>query len=217
MTDKLDPITITEVLTTLKLLDKRIAKLSNQLTFHAVETANGRFSVGNESYPSLEKAEAAIKTAYNRVTSLLARRARLKGRLTLSNAVTKVYVGGKDISVAEAIEMKSSITSQLTIENRLSKSITLAARVVEDSERRIATLTDRRVSQIMDNKKSLDAGDDTVSIIEKAVRKSEEVKVHDPLKATELLENLQERIQDFLGSIDTRLTISNSVTFVDAD
>jgi len=209
-------ITVTEALSTLKLLDKKIEKQSKVLEFYAWETvANGKVMVGRDYFPSVKDATDFITKAHDKVTSLMASRARLKSKVVASNAQTKVNIGKAEMTVAEAIEYKSSISSQLVVENRINHAIAKVTRAQDDLETRIQTQIENKVNLVLGNKKSLDASDDTLQIIEKQVRESNKIVFHDPLSAVELMSNLSEEILEFLGSVDVVLTVSNSTTMVE--
>jgi len=209
-------ITVTEALSTLKLLDKKIEKQSKVLEFYAWETvANGKVMVGRDYFPSVKDATDFITKAHDKVTSLMASRARLKSKVVASNAQTKVNIGKAEMTVAEAIEYKSSISSQLVVENRINHAISKVTRAQDDLETRIQTQIENKVNLVLGNKKSLDASDDTLQIIEKQVRESNKIVFHDPLSAVGLMSNLSEEILEFLGSVDVVLTVSNSTTMVE--
>jgi len=209
-------ITVTEALSTLKLLDKKIEKQSKVLEFYAWETvANGKVMVGRDYFPSVKDATDFITKAHDKVTSLMASRALLKSKVVASNAQTKVNIGKAEMTVAEAIEYKSSISSQLVVENRINHAISKVTRAQDDLETRIQTQIENKVNLVLGNKKSLDASDDTLQIIEKQVRESNKIVFHDPLSAVELMSNLSEEILEFLGSVDVVLTVSNSTTMVE--
>jgi len=209
-------ITVTEALSTLKLLDKKIEKQSKVLEFYAWETvANGKVMVGRDYFPSVKDATDFITKAHDKVTSLMASRARLKSKVVASNAQTKVNIGKAEMTVAEAIEYKSSISSQLVVENRINHAIAKVTRAQDDLETRIQTQIENKVNLVLGNKKSLDASDDTLQIIEKQVRESNKIVFHDPLSAVGLMSNLSEEILEFLGSVDVVLTVSNSTTMVE--
>jgi hypothetical protein len=209
-------ITVTEALSTLKLLDKKIEKQSKVLEFYAWETvANGKVLVGRDYFPSVKDAIDFITKAHDKVTSLMASRARLKGKVVASNAQTKVNIGRAEMTVAEAIEYKNSISSQLAVENRINQAIAKVTRAQEDLENRIQAQIENKVNLVLGNKKSLDTSDDTLQVIEKQVRKSNKIVFHDPLSAVGLVSSLSEEILEFLGSVDVVLTVSNSTTMVE--
>jgi hypothetical protein len=208
-------ITVTEALSTLKLLDKKIAKQTKGLQFHVVEVkASNQVTVGQVRFKDVAEAETHIRSQYDKVKTLMQNRADLKGQVVGSNAVTKVTIGGKEMTVAEAIEMKSSIDAQLAIESRLAQSISVSTRIEEETERRIKNLIESKVQTLLGNKKTIDAGDDTLTIIDKQVRKSEAVVIHDPLNAAKLYDETCEASQEFLTNVDVILTVSNSTTKV---
>lgn len=209
-------MTITEALSNLRTLDKRIQKSARSLAYHAVEVAaSGQASVGQQPFPSVEAAKKVIVSNHDKVLGLIEQRAKLKGAIVASNAKTEITIGKKTMTVAEAIEYKTSINAKVIIQDRLRLGIQEASRLAEDNERRINALVNRKVDSILGNKKSLDENDSTTKVIEAQVRESERITIHDPLNAVALHETISEEVQEFLSNIDVVLTVSNSTTFIE--
>ena len=98
-----EKMTIHKALCELKTLDARITKCIGETEYvfankHSNDKVNGM---------TVAAYCDEIKSGYQRVTDLIRRRDAIKRAVVLSNAVTKVTVGGKEYTVAEAIEMKN--------------------------------------------------------------------------------------------------------------
>ena len=98
-----EKMTIHKALCELKTLDARITKCIGETEYvfankHSNDKVNGM---------TVAAYCDEIKSGYQRVTDLIKRRDAIKRAVVLSNAVTKVTVGGKEYTVAEAIEMKN--------------------------------------------------------------------------------------------------------------
>lgn len=98
-----EKMTIHKALCELKTLDARITKSIGETEYvfankHSNDKVNGM---------TVAAYCDEIKSGYQRVTDLIKRRDAIKRAVVLSNAVTKVTVGGKEYTVAEAIEMKN--------------------------------------------------------------------------------------------------------------
>lgn len=98
-----EKMTVHKALCELKTLDARIQKSIQQGTFvFANKHSNNKVagvSIGTYS--------EEIRAAYQSAKDLIARRDAIKRAVTLSNATVKVTIGGKEYTVAEAIEMKN--------------------------------------------------------------------------------------------------------------
>ena len=98
-----EKMTIHRALSELKTMDDRITKAIDDVTYvvavkHSAEKIYG---------VTVADFKENIKSGYQKVQSLMARRDAMKRAVVLSNATTKVIVAGKEMSVAEAIEQKN--------------------------------------------------------------------------------------------------------------
>ena len=107
---------VTKALNELKLLDERIRKEIMNSSF--VATAK---IVEKKVTPNCTKDEfnAKAKATFQSINDLMDRRARIKAAVVASNAVTKLQINGTEMTVAEAIELKTSITYQVQLLNTM--------------------------------------------------------------------------------------------------
>ena len=99
-----ETMTIHEALAELKMLDKRIGQKIEEGSF-AVANRHTNNKIGGLT---VEEYIAKASESYQSITDLIARRAAIRNALSLSNAQTKIEVGGKTYTIAEAIEMKKT-------------------------------------------------------------------------------------------------------------
>ncbi|HYK73264.1 MAG TPA: hypothetical protein VEV44_09105, partial [Pseudoneobacillus sp.] len=98
-------ITIAKGLVELKLLNNRINRVINDSVFAG-------FTVGKKvmtGFNDIEELEQRAKSDYQSVQDLIKRRNEIKSAIVVSNATTEVQIADKTLTVAEAIERKSSI------------------------------------------------------------------------------------------------------------
>jgi hypothetical protein len=94
-------ISVTQALAELKLLDKRIQKALDYVTWADVKT---------KSHPvDTDKFSKNVHAEYQSFLALVKRRDAMKRAVVTSNATTRVKVGAWEGTVAEAIEYKTSI------------------------------------------------------------------------------------------------------------
>ena len=122
-----EKMTITRALTELKTLDKRIQKTTGSGVFISFQ---GKFHKPNE----YSKKGPAV---YQSVMDLLNRRKRIKSAIVSSNAVTNVKICGKEMTIAEAIETKSSIKHHEYLIGQLKRQYADANRSVENINARV--------------------------------------------------------------------------------
>ena len=98
-----EKMTVHKALCELKTLDARIQKSIQQGTFVFANKHSNNKVAG----VSINTYSEEIRAAYQSAKDLIARRDAIKRAVTLSNATVKVTIGGKEYTVAEAIEMKN--------------------------------------------------------------------------------------------------------------
>ena len=99
-----ETMVVHRALAELKTMDSRIEKAIRNTVYvlavkHSAEKING-VKVGDF--------KDNMKSSYQKVTDLMARRDAMKRAVVLSNATTKVKIGGVNYTVAEAIEIKNN-------------------------------------------------------------------------------------------------------------
>ena len=98
-----EKMTVHKALAELKIIDDRIHKAVHNSVF-VYSCKNGIDKVDGVPVSDFKK---DINSNYQKVTNLINRRNAMKRAIVLSNAVTKVTVGDKEYTVAEAIDMKN--------------------------------------------------------------------------------------------------------------
>ena len=102
---ELKKLTIHRALTELKMLNHRIEATTHEVS---VVLPNRK---SNEKINGIEikDYEKQMQASYDKVTSLIEYRNRIKALVVESNAITKVIIGKDEMTVAEAIERKQSM------------------------------------------------------------------------------------------------------------
>ena len=194
-------ITITRALTELKTLDKRIQKAIDSGSFVSYQ---GQFYKPNEM-------TKAAQSNYQSIMDLLERRKKIKSLIVMSNAVTHVTICGKELTVAEAIETKSSIKHLENLLNRLKAQHAEANRTVE-------SLNDKVRRDLESKTKMTNEKDDTkIDLLEFSTTYMDMhgVKLYDPIKVSSKIEELETYITGFKSEVDFILTEKNSTTYLD--
>src|ERR1035437_8401176 len=102
-------ISVTRALVELKRLDERISKAISGGLFVARTIGRDTNKKVIGSSDTVASVEAKIHGSFDKVNSLIVNRERIKSAIVLSNANTKVKILGRDVTVAEAIELKSTV------------------------------------------------------------------------------------------------------------
>ena len=199
-----EKMTVHKALCELKTLDARIQKSIQQGTFvFANKHSNNKVagvSIGTYS--------EEIRAAYQSAKDLIARRDAIKRAVTLSNATVKVTIGGKEYTVAEAIEMKNQqlLLKKLDNDNR-------RARLEADKNNgdMLEMRADEYVKSLYGNVDMKGASDEIKKVRADFIA-AQTMEIVDPINITTELTTLEKEINDFVVEIDSALSVSNALT-----
>lgn len=213
-----EKMTIHKALAELKTMDDRITDAINAPIYvlavkHSAEKING---------VTISDFKKSIESCYQKVMSLMARRDAMKRAVVLSNAQTKVQVGGKEYTVAEAIDMKNNGTEYKKIlKNRIANQYNGAR---NDLERNSGEAIEKRAEQYVlaviqaqpkDAKMAIDS--DAMQALRKDYIKNNTYDLIDPLNVVKTMESLVDEINEFEAEVDAALSCSNALTVIEFD
>jgi sugar-specific transcriptional regulator TrmB len=199
-------ISITRGLTELKTLDARINKAIGEGNYIAM-TVGKKSVVG---FPTIEDFEKKAKSSLQSVQDLIKRRNAIKSAIVNSNATTKVTIAGQEMTVAEAIERKTSINYEKALLQKLVTDYNNTIRRFEQESSKVQERLDEllKTTYGKDVKVSSDQYDSTA----KPFLEQNEPKLIDPLKLREEIEKLDKSIAEFEMNVDFVLSESNTIT-----
>ena len=194
-------ITITRALVELKTLDKRIQKSIDTSVFVSYK---GQF------YQPAEGAKEAA-SAYQSINDLIERRKRIKSAIIKSNANTSVKICGTEMTVAEAIETKSSIKHKKNLLAVMKNQYGSACTNVEH--------INAKVRKDLENKSSRDADKEkqqmSLEEFSKVYVNMHGVELFDPIKLSQKIEQLESYITQFEQEVDYVMSEKNAVTTIE--
>lgn len=194
-------ITITEGLSQLKLLDKRITKEISSLSVVGVKEGS---KVMNGFTPEGAKSE------FQSVNALIERRAKLKMAINESNVKTIVSVSGVSMSVLSAIEHKKTLEYKRDLLKRLQKTHKYATEVVEENNHDVKLRLDAQVRSAFESASKKDIED-----FSKTFMKNNQYDVIDALNVLDVMKKLDEEIDNFENEVDFVLSTSNATTTIE--
>lgn len=204
-----EKMSVHKALCELKTLDSRIQKSIQQAVFvFANKHANTKISgvpIGEYS--------AEVKAAYQSVKDLIARRDAIKRAVTLSNAAVKVVIGGKEYTVAEAIEMKNHGISHLQLLLRKLETDNQRARRESDNNNgeALEDRADEYVKSLYGNVDMKGASEEIKKVRADFIA-AQTMEIVDPIGIRAEMERLEKEINDFTVEIDSALSVSNALT-----
>lgn len=207
----LTTMSITKALAELKLLDKKINRaISGGL--YAGYVVGKKVMTG---YNSIQEIEDKAKADYQSVTDLIKRRNKIKSAIVLSNALTKVNIGDKEFTVAEAIERKNSIEYEKQLLNKLKRTYSEIVSYVDNVNEEVKERLDKHLETLYGKEGKVKAGENSELI--KPFLEENEAKFIDPLDIKKKIEQLENEIDEFLSEVDYVLSTSNTLTTIEIE
>lgn len=211
-----EKMTIHKALAELKTMDDRIAKAIRETSYvlavkHSAEKINGM---------TVSNFKDKMRSGYQKVTDLIARRNAIKRAVVLSNATTKVKIGDNEYTVAEAIEMKNHGMEFRSALLRKMNSDYIAAQ--NDLARNGGEALEKKSEQYVlaviaaqpkDSKMSADS--DVMKGLRQTYIENNTYDLVDPLDITKVMEALDAEINEFNAEVDAALSVSNALTVIE--
>lgn len=199
-------MTVAKALNELKLLDSRITRRIN-------ESVLAGYVIGKKpmtGFDSIEEIEQRAKSDYQSANDLIKQRNKIKSAIVVSNATTPITVAGVNMTVAEAIEMKSFIEYKKSLLNRLKNTYTQYVNHVERTNTTVKNQLDNHLEVMLgkDGKNKIAENDDFV----KSYLSQNEAKLIDPLNLKQKIDELTSEIEAFESDVDYELNRSNVIT-----
>lgn len=200
-------ISITRALKELTLLEKRITDSISNSTF--VSYAK-RSSVKILNTYTREDFNALAISSYDSINKLIDRRVEIKSKIVESNANTVVTIGGKEYTVASAIEAKTLIKFKKQLLSKLEQQYRNAVHIVSMENEKVDEKIYNMIKEAgSDDNQSKDLSED--SYITK-YKNTNEYDLVNPIKIQEKIEVLKKEIEDFESEVDFVLSESNAIT-----
>ena len=197
-------ISVTQALSELKLVRKRIDNVVDGVEFTTLKKANDLLDV--------TKFSSKATAAHQSFTDLLARYNALKAAIVKSNATTHVTIAGVDYTIAEAVERKRTIEFERDLLIRFQQQFT---RVKEDFEAHQRN-EQARVERLLTTELAKDAKTN-VEVIQQLTATflaQNKATIVDPLNLADLIRTMTESIENFETKVDYILSESNGRTML---
>lgn len=204
-----EQMTVHEALAELKTLDKRISKKIRDTLFVGYH----KITQENVGVTPIKEFEAMNRDQYKSIDDLIKRRNALKRAVVLSNATTKVEVGGTTYTVAEAIDMKN---------NGMDNYEELLAEISTQYNHAVSTCkiaNENLVENATHNLQQIQGGgemkaDEASKFIEEFTR-SQQLDIVSGINCPEIMAELEDKIAIFEAKIDSALSVSNAITTIE--
>jgi hypothetical protein len=205
-------ITIHRALAELKVIASRIEKALSELKPLGLYIQGGKI---NTLYTEEEFTKIAKASAQS-VEGLLDYRTKLKRAIVLSNSSTKITVGGKEMSVADAITEKSFLIEKKKYIDALKSHLKYATGKINTENEKVE-LNLKTVITATFGTDTSNISPEKITAQQVEFRKTNQVNLLDPLKIETKIKELEEQVVAFETEIDAVLSESNAITFIEVD
>ncbi|QNR53893.1 hypothetical protein phiK7A1_105 [Pseudomonas phage phiK7A1] len=199
-------ISITRALAQVKSLNDRIQRGT------AVPFITQQIGGKHASGKAVQEVEKTLKASLQSVRDLIAERNRLKSAIVRSNAVAQVVIGGNTMTVAEAIERKTSIA----LEQNLLQQLRGQQAQVNASVERTNVDVQKRLEALLVTAVGKDRQTSSAELeaITGPFKAQNEGKAVDPNDLTVVIDAMSEVIDTFLLEVDYALSEINATTII---
>lgn len=208
-----EKMTVHKALAELKTLDDRINSEITGSIFVKANRHNNMKIFGK----SVENFRADTTSSLQSVMALIERRNAMKRAVVLSNAVTKVEIGGVEYTVAEAIEMNNhGMENWIDFRDFLRDQYSSVKRMVEsENGEKLANACENYIQTMFGSKDKINNPD--IETARKMYMDSHSYDVVTGFNIEEIISVITKKIDDFKAEIDSALSVSNALTIIEFD
>lgn len=209
-----EKLTVHKALSELKILNDRIQREIDDIQFVLVNKHSNQKINGAPVKEYMEQ----TKEKYQSVTTLINRRNAIKRAVTRSNAVTTVDINGTEYTVAEAIDMKAVGVNHLRqLLQRMEYQFKQAQNQAErENGDRLDNRADDYMRSLYQNTDLKNMTDELKKVRENFIT-AQTVEILDPVKVTDEITKLRDKIDAFMSEVDSALSVSNALTTIIVD
>ena len=205
-----DSITVTRALVMLKTLDKRISKLTQELIPLDI-LVDKKLLISKQTK---EEFSLRIKSEYQKLIDLITQRNTIKSGVVTSNANTKIKIANVELTVAEAIERKSSIVFEKDVIRQLKMYVKDYSHKLDQLEDQVTNRLDRLLESTF-SKDSTKVKTEEYDAVAKPFMDRNQPTLVDPLEIRNIIEKLTNTVDVFEEEVDIALSESNATTYIE--
>ena len=208
-----EKMTVHKALAELKTLDDRI---NSEITGSVFVRANrhNNMKIFGKAIPDFM---ADTESSYQSVKALINRRNAMKRAVVLSNAITKVEIGGVEYTVAEAIEMNNhGMENLVELRNCLREQYSSVKRMVEsENGDKLVKACENYIQATFGTKEKINNPD--IETAQKVYMANNTYDIVTGFDIEKVIKELTDRIDAFKAEVDSALSVSNALTVIEFD
>ena|SRR5690348_11193788 len=206
----MEKVTIHRALSELKLIGAKIEKGIEDILPSGIVQKD---KLVNGVYQK-EQFEKDAKEKFQSVTDLIDRRNRIKSAIVQANGVTKVKVAEKEMTIADAINLKAVIGFKKTLIATLKKKHNASKANLEKNNAQIEANA-LQLAQVALGKQGIKIGDNDAQAVIDPYLKANKWELVDPIGVEKKIEELEKQLGDFESEVDAVLSEINAVTLIE--
>jgi hypothetical protein len=200
-------ISVTRALAQVKSLNDRITR-GTAVPFIGV-LVGGKHNSGKPA----QEVNVTLNAALQSVTGMILQRKALKAAIVRSNAVTNVSIGNVSMTVAEAIERKSSVVLEQALLAALKSQVQQVNASVERTNVDVRARMEKLLETAVGKDRKVDESE--LAAITDPFKATNEAVALDPNNLPRVIETLQADIDSFLEEVDFALSEVNATTLIE--
>lgn len=208
-----EKMTVHKALAELKTLDDRI---NSEITGSVFVRGNrhNNMKIFGKTIPDFM---ADTESSYQSVKALINRRNAMKRAVVLSNAITKVNIGGVEYTVAEAIEMNNhGMENLVDFRNCLREQYSSVKRMVEsENGDKLVKACENYIQATFGTKEKINNPD--IEMAQKVYMTNNTYDIVTGFDIEKVIKELTDRIDAFKAEVDSALSVSNALTVIEFD
>lgn len=203
-------VTIHRALSELKLIDAKISRAIQEIapsSFHQKDKKiNGHIE--------LETFKTNAQSSFDSANDLIKRKTLIKTAIVKSNSETKIKIGEREMSIADAITEKANIKIKKDfVANLKQKHKTVISAMTENNNK--VNSNCQIILEATFGKENVKAGKEDLDAVRKPFMEANEFHLFDPLKIEEKIAAMEKEIGEFELEIDSVLSESNATTMIE--
>ena len=208
----MEKMLVTQALNELKTLDARINRAINNSNF----VVSAKICEKNvNSNMSKEDFIAKAKSDLQSIDDLIKRRKNIKTAIVSSNALTKVNVAGVEMTVASAIERKTSIEYEKNLLSRMKAMYANSLQKVNLKNAEMEASIEKLVATAYGKDSKVNIKPEDYSSIADPYKEKNEWALVDPINIVDEINKREEEIDAFVAEVDSCLQVSNCTTYIE--
>ena len=208
-----EKMTVHKALAELKTLNDRINTAIMGSVFVRANRHNNTKIFGK----TIEEFKADSASSLMSATALIDRRNAMKRAVVLSNAVTKVEIGGIEYTVAEAIEMNNhGMENLVDLRDFLREQYVSVQRMIEsENGEKLVKACENYIQATFGTKEKVNNPD--IETAQKVYMANNTYDIVTGFDIEKVIKELTDRIDAFKAEVDSALSVSNALTVIEFD